>query len=228
MQQTSSPLIIDSSWKQALEAEFQAWQHTTLMTFLEEERAQYEVYPPVSEVFAAFNQVPLKKVKVVILGQDPYHGPGQANGLCFSVNRDMPLPPSLRNIYKELKDDLGLPPAPHGDLEKWSSQGVLLMNATLTVRARQPGSHQKKGWEQLTDSMIKVLSSQRKGLVFLLWGNYAGAKSTLIDSNRHHILKAAHPSPLSAYRGFFGCRHFSQTNALLRSEGKAEIDWCIE
>ncbi len=228
MQQHSSQPIMESSWKQALEAELQPSQYSTLMAFLQKEWIRYEVFPPVSKVFAAFNQVPLHKVKVVILGQDPYHGPGQANGLCFSVNPGMPLPPSLRNIYKELEDDLGLPPASHGSLEKWASQGVLLMNATLTVRAQQPGSHQKKGWEPITDSLIKVLSTQRKGLVFLLWGNYAGQKSTLIDSSRHHILKAAHPSPLSAYRGFFGCKHFSHTNTLLKREGKAEIDWCIE
>lgn len=228
MQQPSSALILESSWKQALGADLQALQVSALMAFLQQQRAHHEVYPPVSEVFAAFNQVPLHKVKVVILGQDPYHGPGQANGLCFSVNRGMPLPPSLRNIYKELEDDLGLSPAPHGDLEKWASQGVLLMNAILTVRAQQPGSHQKKGWEPFTDSLIRMLSTKRKGLVFLLWGNYAGQKSTLIDSSRHHILKAMHPSPLSANRGFFGCRHFSRTNALLRSEGKEEIDWCLE
>lgn len=228
MQEPTPLMSIESSWKQALEDDSAACWLPPLLDFIQQERAHHEVYPPASEVFAAFNQLPLQQVKVVILGQDPYHGPGQANGLCFSVNRGTPLPPSLRNIYKELEEDLGIPPASHGDLGKWARQGVLLMNATLTVRAQQPGSHQKKGWEKLTDRMIKLLSAQNNGLVFLLWGNDAQKKSTLIDPRRHHILKAAHPSPLSAYRGFFGCRHFSRANELLRAEGKEEIDWRIE
>lgn len=219
---------MDDSWKEAIAPELSTSWFASLMDFVQRERAHHEVYPSTSKVYAAFSRVPFHQVKVVILGQDPYHGPGQANGLCFSVNRGLVLPPSLRNIYKELEGDLGIPPAAHGDLEKWARQGVLLMNATLTVRAQQPGSHQKKGWERLTDRIIEELSARRKGLIFLLWGNYAARKVCLIDSSRHHVLQAAHPSPLSAYRGFFGCRHFSRANALLRLQGKEEIDWCVE
>ena len=167
-------------------------------------------------------------VKVVILGQDPYHGPGQAHGLCFSVNKGIKKPPSLENIFKELKNDLNIEIPRHGNLEGWARQGVLLLNATLTVRAYKAGSHQGKGWEQFTDAAIKALSEKRSGLVFLLWGNYAQAKESLINNDTHHLLKAAHPSPLSAARGFFGCRHFSQTNAFLETQGKEIINWAID
>jgi uracil-DNA glycosylase len=164
---------------------------------------------------------------VVVLGQDPYHGKGQAHGLCFSVPQDVQAPPSLVNVFKEIRSDLGIPVPSHGNLEKWARQGVLLLNATLTVRANQPGSHQKKGWERFTDAVIRRLSDQRVGLVFLLWGKYAQDKENLIDTKKHYVLKAAHPSPFSAYNGFFGCRHFSKTNDILHRHGLKEIDWNI-
>ena len=220
--------VIDESWKAVLENEFRAPYFGALKNFLLEEKKKYTVFPPGSLIFSAFNRTPFEKVKVVLLGQDPYHGPGQAHGLCFSVNRGIEKPPSLVNIFKEIENDLGIPAPRNGNLEKWADQGVLLLNATLTVRARQAGSHQNKGWERFTDAAINALSERRNGLVFLLWGNYAGAKETLIDRTRHHVLKAPHPSPLSASRGFFGCGHFSKTNVLLQSQGLEPVDWRLE
>ncbi len=190
--------------------------------------SKYVVFPPGKDIFSAFNHTPFDNVKVVIIGQDPYHGEGQAHGLCFSVPDGIRKPPSLVNIFKEIKDDLGYEIPESGNLEKWASQGVLLINATLTVRANTAGSHQKRGWEQFTDAVIKKLSSEKSGLVFLLWGNFAIAKSELIDPIKHHILTSVHPSPFSVYRGFFGCKHFSKTNDILKSIGKNEIDWRIE
>lgn len=220
--------VIEESWKEVLANEFNAPYFQVLKVFLLEEKKKFTVYPPGSLIFSAFNHTPFEKVKVVLLGQDPYHGPGQAHGLCFSVNRGIEKPPSLINIFKEIESDLGIPAPKHGNLEKWADQGVLLLNATLTVRARQAGSHQNKGWEHFTDAAIKTLSDKRKGLVFLLWGNYAGAKQALIDTTCHHVLKAPHPSPLSASRGFLGCRHFSKANELLRAQGDEPIDWSLD
>ncbi len=219
---------IEESWKLMLNDQFGASYFAQLKEFLVEERSQYTIYPPGSKIFAAFDLTPVNKVKVVILGQDPYHGPGQAHGLCFSVPDGVDLPPSLQNIFKELNNDLGIPLTRKGNLQQWALQGVLLLNATLTVRARQAGSHQNRGWEQFTDAAISRLSKERNHLVFLLWGNYAIAKEALIDTNKHLTLKSPHPSPLSASRGFFGNRHFSQTNEYLRAHGIEEIDWRIE
>lgn len=219
---------IEETWKNALLDEFQKDYFIKLKGFLIEEKKKYTVYPPGSQIFAAFNHTPFSSVKVVILGQDPYHGPGQAHGLCFSVPKGIPAPPSLQNIFKEINSDLGLPIPNHGNLEKWAKQGVLLLNATLTVRANQAGSHQNKGWETFTDAAIKVLSDHHKGLVFILWGNYAQAKTHIIDTNKHFVLTAPHPSPLSASRGFFGCKHFSKANRLLTSIGKEPIDWSLD
>lgn len=216
---------IEPSWLEVLSDEFAKPYFAQLKAFLLEEKRRYEVYPPGPLIFNAFNSTPFDKVKVVLIGQDPYHEPGQAEGLCFSVPDGCPFPPSLVNILKELESDLGYPFPKSGHLAKWAQQGVFMMNATLTVRAHQAGSHQRKGWETFTDAVIRILSQRKDGLVFLLWGSYAQAKSALIDTTRHHILKAVHPSPLSAYRGFFGCRHFSQTNALLAAQGKEPVDW---
>lgn len=196
-----------------------------LKSFLLEEKKTYRVFPPGKLIFNAFDHTPFDRVKVVLLGQDPYHGAGQAHGLCFSVPEGVPKPPSLVNILKELKSDLGYDEPLHGNLTKWADQGVLLLNATLTVRENQAGSHQNHGWETFTDAAIKQLSERREGLIFILWGNYAIAKKALIDTSRHAILSSVHPSPLSAHRGFFGCRHFSQVNKLLRQHGVEEIDW---
>ena len=226
MTNTINPEIEDS-WKAALMNEFQREYFVTLKAFLQHEKKQYVIFPPGGSIFSAFNHTPFDKVKVVILGQDPYHGPGQAHGLCFSVPPGVPAPPSLVNIFKELKTELGIPVPTHGNLEKWADQGVLLLNATLTVRANMAGSHQKKGWEQFTDQVIRELSAHRTGLVFLLWGNYAKAKEALIDTSKHYVLKAAHPSPLSAYNGFFGCGHFVKTNELLLKQGLAPINWSV-
>ncbi len=220
--------VIEESWRKVLSDEFAAPYFRELKNFLVEEKKKYNVFPPGKQIFAAFDNTPFHEVKVVILGQDPYHGPGQAHGLCFSVSKGVRQPPSLKNIFKELNDDLGVPEPAHGYLGSWAKQGVLLLNATLTVRARQPGSHQNKGWERFTDAAIVALSEQRSGLVFLLWGSYAQAKTAMIDTGKHHILKAPHPSPFSAARGFFGCRHFSAANKLLKEQGKEEIDWTIE
>jgi uracil-DNA glycosylase len=219
---------IEESWKAILYNEFQKPYFFELKKFLQEEKQQYKIYPPGNLIFNAFNQIPFNKVKVVLLGQDPYHGPGQAHGLCFSVPVNIPMPPSLINIFKEIRDDLGIPMPSHGNLESWAKQGVLLINATLTVRANQPLSHHKKGWETFTDSVIQSISEQKKGVVFLLWGNNAKAKEQLIDASKHFILKAAHPSPFSAANGFFGCKHFSKTNEILKEQSIEPIDWSIK
>lgn len=220
--------VIEESWKVELGDEFKKDYFLKLKEFLVEEKKKFVIYPPGDKIFNAFNQTPFSKVKVVILGQDPYHGPGQAHGLCFSVPHGIAQPPSLVNIFKEINSDLGISMPKHGNLEKWAKNGVLLINATLTVRAHQAGSHQNKGWEQFTDAVIQNLSLKREGIVFLLWGAYAQAKSKLIDSSKHFILKAPHPSPLSVYRGFFGCKHFSETNKLLIGKGIGEIDWSLD
>ena len=221
-------LQIEESWKQILRDEFDAPYFIALTEFLREEKKKYIVYPPGPQIFSAFNHTPFNRVKVVIIGQDPYHGPGQAHGLCFSVPDGTPPPPSLVNIFKEIESDLGIPIPKSSNLKKWAGQGVLLVNTILTVRANDPTSHQNKGWETFTNTVIRNLNEKRKNLVFLLWGNYAQAKESLIDSSRHYILKAAHPSPLSAYRGFFGCRHFSRTNQILAEQGLNEIDWSLD
>lgn len=219
---------IEDSWKEVLIEEFQSHYFLTLKEFLVEERLKFQIFPPGGMIFNAFNKTPFDKVKVVLLGQDPYHGAGQAQGLCFSVPAGIAQPPSLVNIFKELNADLGIRIPRHGSLEKWADQGVLLLNATLTVRANQAGSHQGRGWETFTNTVIKKLSDNKTGLVFLLWGKYAQAKEELIDKNKHHILKAAHPSPFSAYNGFFGCRHFSKTNEILKSQGLDPVNWEID
>lgn len=216
---------LEPSWKKVLSPEFDQPYFQELAAFVKHEYQTTTVYPPPSFIFRALDRCPFDRVKVVILGQDPYHGPNQANGLCFSVGEQVPLPPSLVNIYKELSADLSTPPPRSGSLDHWADQGVLLLNATLTVRARQAGSHQNKGWERFTDAVVKVLSDQKNDLVFLLWGNYAQKKGQVIDRTRHLVLEAAHPSPLSAYNGFFGCRHFSQTNVYLMLHGRDPINW---
>lgn len=217
--------VIDESWKTVLQDEFEADYFSRLKQFLMKEKEQYTIYPPGKLIFNAFDQTPFEMVKVVILGQDPYHGKGQAHGLCFSVPQGIKPPPSLVNIFKELQDDLNIPFPKHGNLDKWAKQGVLLLNATLTVRASQAGSHQNNGWEAFTNAAIQKLSSGRENLVFLLWGNYAKAKESLIDTEKHLVLKAAHPSPFSAHNGFLGCRHFSRTNQYLTEKNKEPIDW---
>ncbi len=216
---------IEPSWKEVLRDEFAKPYFQTLAAFVKSEYQAQTVYPPGNRIFAAFDHTPFDEVKVVIIGQDPYHGPGQANGLCFSVADGIPLPPSLKNIYKELNSDLGIPVSQNGNLEKWAEQGVLLLNATLTVRASQAGSHQNKGWEQLTDAVIQKLSDKKEGLVFILWGAYAQKKGNVIDQSKHFIIKSVHPSPLSAHNGFFDSKPFSKTNSYLNSIGKKEIDW---
>jgi uracil-DNA glycosylase len=217
--------VLEDSWKEALAAEFGKSYFHELKLFLLEEKKKFRVYPPGAMIFNAFNHTPFDRVKVVLLGQDPYHGPGQAHGLCFSVPDGVDKPPSLVNILKELKSDLGYEEPLHGNLTKWADQGVLLLNATLTVRQNQAGSHQNRGWETFTDAAITKLSERRNGLVFLLWGNYAIAKRSLIDTSRHFVLTTVHPSPLSAHRGFFGCRHFSQANNILAGQGVGGIEW---
>lgn len=217
---------IENSWKQRLLPEFEKSYFQNLITFVKEEYTSQTVYPPGSKIFYAFDACPFDKVNVVIIGQDPYHGAGQAHGLAFSVNEGVTKPPSLINIFKELHDDLGKPVPKSGNLSRWAEQGVLLLNATLTVRANTPGSHQGKGWEQFTDAAIKALSDEKSGIVFLLWGAYAQKKGAIVDAGKHHVLKAKHPSPMAAkYGGWFGTKHFSQTNEYLRSQGKPEIDW---
>ena len=215
---------LPDQWKTALHQEFKKEYFVKLCHFLEEEKFKL---PPAHKIFSALELCKPSEVKVVILGQDPYHKSGQANGLAFSVNEDTKIPPSLRNIYKEIQNDLGLSSPTHGDLEQWARQGVLLLNTVLSVRESEAGSHQGKGWEKLTDAIINYLSEKNSGIVFLLWGKKAQKKAELIDQQKHHILSANHPSPLSSYRGFFGCRHFSKTNALLIQEGKTPIDWQI-
>lgn len=220
-------LPTDPAWETVLYPEFQKDYFGKLLKTLETEYASDTIYPPHNLIFNAFNQTSFDAVKVVILGQDPYHGEGQAHGLSFSVPAGIKPPRSLVNIFKEQASDLGLPVPSHGNLESWARQGVLLLNTTLTVKAKQPLSHQNMGWEIFTDAVIEALNRHKKGLVFLLWGRNAHAKEELIDTNRHYILKAAHPSPFSAARGFFGCRHFSKTNELLKEQGLGEVDWRI-
>ena len=216
---------IEQSWKNALAGEFGKPYFESLVRFLRSEKAAGQtIYPPGSQIFRAFDLTPVENLKVVILGQDPYHGPGQAHGLSFSVSAGVPAPPSLKNIFKEIESDLGVKMSGYPDLEKWARQGVLLLNAVLTVRAGMPASHSNIGWEEFTDAVIRYISDNCEGVVFLLWGNFARSKSALIDKTRHHVLEAAHPSPL-ARGAFFGSRHFSQTNALLASRGLQPIDW---
>lgn len=222
-----SEVEIHSSWKKVLGEQFKAPYFTELKEFLVNEKKKHAVYPPGNQIFSAFNRTHFDKLKVVIIGQDPYHGPGQANGLCFSVGPGVRKPPSLVNIFKELQSDLGIPIPQDGNLEPWADQGVLLLNATLTVKAGMPGTHQKKGWEKFTDAVIKAISDNKKGIVFLLWGNFAQTKAELIDKDKHFILTAAHPSPL-ARGAFFGCKHFSKTNKILEHQGILPIDWRLE
>ncbi len=218
---------IEKSWARELASEFEKDYFKNLASFVRAEYTSKKVYPKPENVFAAFDLCPFDKIKVVILGQDPYHGPGQAHGLCFSVERGIQNPPSLKNIYKEIESDLGIEMSKSGNLTSWAKQGVFLLNATLTVLASQAGSHQKKGWEEFTDAVIKKLSEKKEGLVFLLWGAYAQSKANFINSQKHFILKAPHPSPLSAHRGFLACKHFSQTNKYLRDNNQSEINWQI-
>ena len=219
---------LDASWKEVLMNEFEKDYFKKLTEFVQNEYNTKTIYPPQSEIFSAFDFTPFENVKVVILGQDPYHGEGQANGLSFSVADGIKLPPSLRNIYKELKDDVGIEISTSGNLESWAKQGVLLLNATLTVEATKAGSHQKKGWETFTDAVIQKLSDQKENLVFILWGAYAQKKGAKIDRNKHFVIESAHPSPLGAYRGFWGSKPFSTTNQFLKSKNITEIDWQIQ
>lgn len=216
---------IEASWKEQLKKEFVSPYFLTLTNFLENEYRSKTIYPQKEMIFNAFDKCPYDKVKVVIIGQDPYHGPGQAHGLCFSVNEGIKPPPSLNNIFKELESDLGISTPTSGNLTRWAEQGVLLLNATLTVEAHKAGAHQKKGWETFTDAVIKNVSDYHNNIVFILWGGYAQKKGDVIDSTKHHIIKSAHPSPLSAYNGFWGSKPFSQTNKYLKRIGKTTIEW---
>ncbi len=217
---------IEPSWKKVLESEFDKEYFVRLVEFVRSEYQTSTIYPPAKFIFRAFELTTFDKVKVIILGQDPYHGRDQANGLCFAVNKGVKLPPSVQNIYKEITSDLGHPPKyPDGDLEEWAKQGVLLLNATLTVSEKSPGSHQNKGWEQFTDAVIKTLSDQKEHLVFILWGAYAQKKGAVIDIKKHLVIKSAHPSPFSAYSGFFGSRPFSKCNDYLSLVGEESINW---
>jgi uracil-DNA glycosylase len=218
-------LNIDTSWKKRLTAEIRSDYFRELIAFVDDECTKNVIYPPSEQIFNAFNLCPFDSVKVVILGQDPYHGEGQAHGLCFSVNDNVQHPPSLVNIFKEIKRDLNIPVPSSGNLERWARQGVLLLNATLTVRAHQAGSHQKRGWETFTDAAIKQLAQEKKHCVFMLWGSYAHKKGEVIPGEHHLVLKSPHPSPLSAHRGFFGNNHFSQANAYLVNHRKSAIVW---
>lgn len=216
---------IEQSWKQHLAPEFEKPYFVKLTKFVRQEYRTTTCYPPGKLIFNAFNLCPYDKAKVVIIGQDPYHGPGQAHGLCFSVNDGVPFPPSLQNIFKEIQTDLGTPVPQSGNLTRWAEQGVLLLNATLTVRAHQAGSHQRQGWEEFTDAAIKAQAEGREHLVFILWGSYAQKKGAFIDRSRHLVLASAHPSPLSAFHGFFGNKHFSLANAYLEQHGETPINW---
>ena len=217
---------LEPSWKARVGDYLQRPDMRELGDFLRQEKARGKhIFPPGPRIFSALDATPFDQVKVVVLGQDPYHGAGQAHGLCFSVLPGVPVPPSLQNIYKELKADLGIAPADHGCLLPWARQGVLLLNAVLTVEHGRAGSHQGKGWERFTDRIVSVLNDERDGLVFLLWGGYAQRKGAIVDARRHLVLTAPHPSPLSAHRGFLGCRHFSQANRYLVQQGQAPIDW---
>ncbi len=219
---------LHESWKNRLEPEFHQDYMLSLRAYLlERKRAGAVIYPPGKLIFNALDSTPFDKVRVVVLGQDPYHGPGQAHGLCFSVQLGVPTPPSLINIFKEINQDLGLPVPDHGDLQSWADQGVLLLNAVLTVERGNAGAHQGKGWEQFTDQVVRLLNAERDGLVFLLWGSYALKKRAVIDRDRHLVLSSPHPSPLSAHRGFFGCRHFSKANTYLEQQGASPINWSL-
>jgi len=225
---TTKKIDLHQSWLDHLAGEFEQPYMKELKAFLVAEKQKGKViYPPSSTIFNAFNSTPLDQVKVVILGQDPYHGPNQAHGLCFSVQPTVPVPPSLQNIYKELHRDLGLPIPPHGCLQSWANQGVLLLNATLTVEQGRAGAHQGKGWEVFTDNAIQLVNEQCSSVVFLLWGSYAQKKAAFIDARKHLILKAPHPSPLSAHRGFIGCGHFSKVDQFLQQNGRSGIDWRV-
>ena len=223
----SMKVSIAESWQPSLQPEFDKPYFRQLAEFLRQEYGTQRVYPPGKLIFNAFDQCSFDSVRVVILGQDPYHGEGQANGLAFSVADGITKPPSLVNVFKEIQDDLGKPVPKSGNLERWANQGVMLLNSTLTVRAGQAGSHQSKGWETFTDKVIETISEKKSGIIFLLWGKFAQAKTNLIDQNKHHVLMSAHPSPFSAYSGFFGNGHFKKVNELLESEGKKEIVWQI-
>lgn len=220
---------LDESWKAVLQSEFEQDYMRQLRAFLlAEKQAGQTIYPPGPEIFAALDATPFDQTRVVIIGQDPYHGPNQAQGLCFSVRQGVAVPPSLQNIYKEMASDLDVPIPPHGDLSAWARQGVLLLNAVLTVRAGQANSHQGKGWEAFTDRVIASLNEQRQNLVFILWGSYAQKKGSMIDRDRHFVIRSPHPSPLSAHRGFFGSQPFSRCNQYLRQTGQQEINWAID
>jgi uracil-DNA glycosylase len=216
---------IESGWKQRLVSEFEQPYFIELTKFIRQEYGSRQIFPPGKLIFHAFDQSPFDQTKVVILGQDPYHGPGQAHGLCFSVPDGVDQPPSLQNIFKEIQQDLGIPPPSSGNLDRWARQGVLLLNATLTVQANRAGSHQNKGWEQFTDRVIRLLAEEKEHLVFILWGSFAQKKGEFIDRNRHLVLASPHPSPLSSYRGFFGNKHFSKTNDYLQQHGIEQIQW---
>lgn len=216
-----------TDWNPILRAELEKPYFADLRTFVDEERRRHQVFPPAEDVFAALHLTPYADVKVLILGQDPYHGPGQAHGLCFSVRPGVDVPPSLVNIYTELESDLGVPRPPHGNLDAWARQGVLLLNATLTVRARQAASHQGKGWETFTDAVIRAVNDKPERVVFILWGSSARKKKALVDTSRHVVIESPHPSPLSAHRGFFGSQPFSRANAALEAAGRTPVDWSI-
>lgn len=216
---------IAEDWKAILQEEFDKPYFEELVSFVKEEYSRGTVYPAGRNIFRAFDRCPVDKLKVVIIGQDPYHGPGQANGLCFSVGEGVPFPPSLQNILKEVRDDVGAPMPLSGELERWAEQGVLLLNAVLTVRAHEAASHAGHGWERFTDAVVRAIAERKEGIVYMLWGSYAQKKGSIADPSRNLILKAVHPSPLSAYRGFFGCKHFSAANAYLTSIGKEPIEW---
>ena len=216
---------MEESWKQLLNDEFEKDYFKQLVHFVKEEYQNHKIYPPGSLIFSAFDRCSFDDLKVVIVGQDPYHGPGQANGLSFSVNEGLRHPPSLQNIFKEIQSDMSISIPESGNLERWADQGILLLNATLTVRAAQAGSHQNKGWEEFTDAALKAVSDLKEDAVFLLWGAYAQKKGAIIDQSKHFVLKAAHPSPFSAHSGFFGCKHFSKTNQFLSSKGLEPINW---
>lgn len=216
---------IASDWKELLREEFDKPYFEELVQFVREEYATHRIYPRGSNIFRAFDKCPFEQLKVVIIGQDPYHGPGQANGLCFSVGDGVPFPPSLRNIFQEVASDTGTPIPTSGNLDRWAEQGVLLLNAVLTVREHEAASHAGRGWEQFTDAVVRAIATRKEGIVYLLWGSYAQKKGAIADPTRNCILKAVHPSPLSAYRGFLGCRHFSRANEYLLSQGKTPINW---
>lgn len=227
MQDVPQKPKINAEWYKELKEEFNASYFTQLKNKLVEEKKNHTIYPPGSQIFRAYDETPFWKVKVVILGQDPYHCPGQAHGLCFSVSKGVTPPPSLKNIYKELNADTGISIPTHGDLSSWTDKGVFLLNAFLTVRMKQPGSHKDLGWEQFTNASINALSNKREHLVFMLWGKFAQNKKHLIDGSKHLILEAAHPSPFSAHSGFFGCSHFSKANSYLQKHGQEPIDWSV-